>query len=121
MKIRHESLFGRLQLRSRNIYRLISPRQRAVPNTTAESRYVNFVAVNWIRNHPVRPFEIEARNPGPMLSAVLRAPRRRFKTRGIDRVGVIRIDSNIVNMTVAIKNLPPIASAVFGKINASAV
>src|SRR5215472_409272 len=74
------SLASRLQFRCSYIRWFVLARDRTVPDTASEGCDVDFVLVGGIWNHSMRPFEVESRNPRPVLTSIGRAPGRRFES-----------------------------------------
>src|SRR5271157_5903676 len=92
-----------------------------MPDTASESRDVDLVVVGRIGNDPVRPLEVEPGNPRPVLTSIVRAPGGRFKSGRVQNARVIRIDGDVVNVAVAVKDLPPGPASIFRKKDATAI
>ena len=92
-----------------------------MPDTTSEGRDVDLTAVGRIGNDPVRPLEVEPGNPRPVLASIVRAPGGRLKSGRLENARVIRIDGDVVNVAVAVKDLPPCPAGIFREKNAAAI
>ena len=113
--------FPRLKCWRDDIHGFVLSAHRTMPDATTEGRHVNLVSVLRIGNYAVAPFEIEAWNSLPMLSSVGGPPHRGFESGGVQNLRVLRIDSHVVYVLVAIQNRMPALAAIFREVNPSAL
>src|ERR1051325_4390782 len=106
-------LFSRLQGRGGDVQRPVVICYGAVPYASAKSGDVHFSRILRIWNYAVSPLEVKARDTRPVLAAIRRAPRGRLKPGCIEYFGVVRIDGHVINVSVAIQNLPPGLAGIF--------
>src|SRR5450631_4358595 len=111
----------RIELRCGYVQRRWLAVDASVPDASAEGCDVDGILVGWIRNHAMGPLEIESRNAGPVFAAIHRTPRRGFKASSVQPIRIPWVNSDVINMSVAIQNLPPGFAGIFGKKNAAAV
>src|SRR5450631_4241171 len=92
-----------------------------MPYASAEGRNVDLIVVQRIGNHPMRPLEVKSGNTGPMQPAVCRSPGRRFKAGRVEHIGVLRINSDVVNVAILVEHLLPALAAILREKYPSAV
>src|SRR2546423_7126658 len=101
-----------LKLRSHNIQRTILSIDRAVPNSAAKCRNVNFFRIAWVGNDAMPPFEVKTRYARPVLATVGGSPRGGLETGSIESIRIPRVDGHVINMAVAVEHLFPSLSRV---------
>src|SRR5215469_15801413 len=86
---------------------------RSVPHAAAKGSYIYRIRVGGSGNDAMSPFEVESRNPAPVAAAIPGDPGRRFKSGGVQAIGNPRVNRHVINMAVAVENLPPVPARVF--------
>src|ERR1700735_37044 len=97
------------------------PTDRTMPHATAECRDVDLFVVQRIGNHPVSPLEVKAGNTAPVQPAVCRSPSRRFQASGVDHIGGLRVNGDVVNVAILVEHLRPALAAILREKNPSAI
>jgi len=83
-----------------------------MPDTSAKGGDVNLARVFGIGCNAVTPFEVVAGDACPMFASVMGDPGRRLETGCVKHIGILRIDSDVVDVTIAVENPTPRAPSI---------
>src|ERR1019366_3984050 len=90
-----------------------------VPDTAAEGGDIDHLRVVWVRYHAVTPLEVVAPYPLPGDAAVERAPCGILETAGVERLGVVRVNGNVIDVLIAVQHVLPRTTAIRGEPDAA--
>src|SRR5579862_2336781 len=105
----------------RDVHRFRLAVNRTMPHASSERCDVDLVAMDRIRNHSVPILEIESCNACPVEPTIGGPPGRRFKTGSVEDTRVLRINRDVIDMSVPIQHLLPVPPAILRQENSSAI
>src|SRR5689334_21105671 len=92
-----------------------------MPDASPERGHVDGIRIRRVRNYAMSPLEIKARYSRPVFPAIYRTPSRGFESGSIKEIWVSRINGHIINVAIAIKDLPPRPAGILREENPAAV